>query len=304
MFDNCAQREAPGYRGRFAPSPTGPLHFGSLVAAVGSFLEARVRGGRWLVRIEDIDPPREVAGAADDILRTLEAFALTWDDEVVYQSRRLDAYRAVLEQLRDQGRVYPCGCSRADVAASGQAIYPGTCRNGIPAGRRPRSYRVRVDAGAVEVCDRVQGRTRQDLEREVGDFVLWRADGFPAYQLAVVVDDAWQQVTDVVRGCDLLESTPRQTLLQSLLGYSRPSYAHLPLAVTAEGDKLSKQTGAPAVCVDSAAETLLGALEFLGQSPPLELSRAAPATILDWALEHWRLERVPAAAVVGARADA
>jgi len=289
-------RESSPYRGRFAPSPTGPLHFGSLVAALGSFLEARSSNGQWLLRMEDIDPPREVAGAADDILRTLEALGLTWDGSVIYQSARVDAYRAALSRLAGAGRAYPCACTRAEAMSAGKGVYPGTCRRGLPPDRGPRSWRLRVDAGSIAVVDRLQGPIGQDLSRAVGDYVLWRADGLPAYQLAVVVDDAWQGVSDVVRGCDLLESTPRQVYLQRLLGLPQPAYAHLPLAVNARGDKLSKQTAAPPVRAAKAAGELVRALRFLGQPVPGELARAQPGAVLEWALQHWRLDRVPAVA--------
>ena len=210
----------PPYRGRFAPSPTGPLHFGSLVAAVGSWADARAHGGEWLVRMEDLDPPREVPGAADEILRTLEALGLEPDGPVVRQSERGDAYRAALDRLRDRGVLFACGCTRREIADSGLPgsdgglVYPGTCRNGPPPGRPARALRVRVDDAVIAFDDALQGRVSQDLGRDVGDFVLLRADGFFAYQLAVVVDDAAQGITDVVRGIDLIDSTPRQIFLQ------------------------------------------------------------------------------------------
>ena len=254
------------YIGRFAPSPTGPLHFGSLVAAVASFLDARAAKGRWLVRIEDLDQPRCVPGAADDILRTLASLGLTWDGEVVYQSKRHSLFGDALQRL--QGRTYWCTCSRREVAdsslglaADGAHIYPGTCRAaGLKTGRV-----LRVRTSADEVCfdDRVQGRQCQALERDVGDFVLHRADGMFTYQLAVVVDDAVQGVTDVVRGADLLDSTPRQIHLQHLLGLPTPRYLHVPAAVNAQREKLSKQTGAKAIAPTWAS--VRQALDFLGQ---------------------------------------
>src|SRR5688572_24246508 len=240
------------YRGRFAPSPTGPLHFGSLVAAVGSFLEARTRGGDWLVRMEDLDPPRVAPGAAGDILRTLRACGMEWDGAVACQSARSEAYHAALHRLREQGKVYPCACSRREVADSAVAgvdgpVYPGTCRAGLPDGKTARALRVDTRGAAVAFDDAVQGHIEHDLEREFGDFVLYRADDVYAYQLAVVVDDAEQGITDVVRGADLLGSTPRQIHLQKLLGLGGPGYVHLPVAVNAAGEKLSKQTYAPPV---------------------------------------------------------
>ena len=311
------------YRGRFAPSPTGPLHFGSLVAAVGSYLEARNRGGAWLVRMEDLDPPREQAGAADSILRTLEACGMAWDGDVMVQSRRSEAYRAALAQLETQGLVYVCGCSRREIAdshqtyaqprgahdtplarASGRAaggegkpdgalIYPGTCRNGLAPGKVARATRVRVGDAVIEFEDSVQGKIRQDLAAEVGDFVLLRADGLCAYQLAVVVDDAEQGITDIVRGADLLDSTPRQIYLQQGLGLSTPRYLHLPAAVNAAGEKLSKQTRAAPVDARDPVPALAQVMQFLGQSPPEELSRESLSGFWAWALAHWDAGRIP-----------
>ncbi len=287
------------YRGRFAPSPTGPLHFGSLVAALGSCLDARRQGGEWLLRIEDLDLPRCPRTYAVDMVRTLAAFGFTWDGEVAWQSRRTELYRAAFERLRGAGAIYPCACTRGELADSalasdGAHLYPGTCRRGLPPGREARAWRLRVGAAAIACADRIQGRIAQDLAGEVGDFVLLRADGFFAYQLAVVVDDAEQGITDVVRGADLLDSTPRQILLQRLLGFPEPRYAHLPVAVTAAGEKLSKQTGARALDPDAAVPALLGALRFLGQEPPADLAAAAPAEVWSWAFAHWDIGRVPA----------
>ncbi len=239
--------------GRFAPSPTGPLHAGSLAAAMASWLDARAGDGRWLVRIEDVDGPRTVAGAADDILRTLEAFGFRWDGPVVRQSDRGDLYDAAFESLRRAGRVYPCGCSRRDLQsiaaapADGDAshgVYPGTCRSGLAPGRRARAWRMRVPDAELCIEDRAAGRFCQQLARDVGDFVVRRADGLWAYQLAVVVDDAAQGVTDVVRGADLLDSTPRQRLLQDVLGLPHPRTLHVPLVVDRDGVKLAKGRGA------------------------------------------------------------
>jgi glutamyl-Q tRNA(Asp) synthetase len=288
------------YRGRFAPSPTGPLHFGSLVAALGSYLDARTRGGEWLVRMEDIDTPRNVPGAADDILRTLEAFGFEWDGEVVYQSTRHAAYGEALEDLRAAGKVYGCACSRREIADSatlaaidGGMVYPGCCRAGMPAGRLARAWRLRVDRSEVAFDDRLQGHVAQVLERDVGDFVLLRADGLFAYQLAVVVDDAWQGITDIVRGADLLASTPRQIWLQRCLGYATPSYAHLPVATNAAGEKLSKQTRAAPLNVADAAGELVAALRFLGQAVPAELATAGVHVVWAWARENWSFAAVP-----------
>jgi glutamyl-Q tRNA(Asp) synthetase len=262
--------------GRFAPSPSGPLHFGSLVAALASWLDARAATSRWLLRIEDLDQPRVQPGAADEILRSLDRLGLYWDGEVTFQSRRVALYEQALARLRD---TYLCGCSRREIAdsavslaADGAQVYPGTCRAGMPAGKTARALRVRV-AGTVSFDDRVQGSVKQDLEREVGDFVLRRADGQFAYQLAVVVDDADQGVTDVVRGADLLESTPRQIYLQRRLGFPTPRYLHVPVAIDASGDKLSKHTGARPID----RRDLRRALRFLGQPPSETLQEAVSA---------------------------
>jgi len=291
----------PQYRGRFAPSPTGPLHFGSLVAAVGSYLDAKHHQGKWLVRIEDLDTPRTVKGAADDILGTLEAYGLHWDEDIIYQSQRTVAYVKAFHHLKEISVVYPCCCTRKEIADSalhgmdGQ-IYPGTCRNGIPAGREGRAWRVRTDLtssplrgqGSIEFNDALQGRISQHLENELGDFVIKRADGLFAYQLAVVVDDAAQGITAVVRGADLLYSTPRQIYLQRLLGFPTPAYMHLPVAVNAQGEKLSKQTLAQPVAEHNASATLLDALNFLRQNPPTSLRSGTARQILDWAVVNWK----------------
>jgi glutamyl-Q tRNA(Asp) synthetase len=221
------EKNPPRYRGRFAPSPTGPLHFGSLVAAVGSFLQARAQRGEWLVRVEDLDPPREVKGAADDILRTLERLGLQWDGVAMYQSARTAAYDHAINELRRANALYACACSRREIADSSLPgiegpVYPGTCRRGLPGARDGRALRVRTDGARVAFEDRWQGRLENSLEPEFGDFVVRRADGLTAYQLAVVVDDAAQGITEVVRGADLLYSTPRQLHLQTLLALPAP----------------------------------------------------------------------------------
>lgn len=286
------------YRGRFAPSPTGPLHFGSIVAAVGSYVDARAHEGAWLLRIEDLDPPRETAGASAAILRTLEACALHWDEIETYQSQRIEAYHLALGELLLDGKVYPCTCSRKEIAdswvkADKATIYPGTCRLGPKNGRATRAFRLRVANEMLAFDDRVQGRVRQDLPREVGDFIVQRADGHFAYQLAVVVDDAWQGVTDIVRGADLLDSTPRQLYLQRLLKLPTPRYAHLPLALNAKRQKLSKQNQAPAIAPATAALAVYNALAFLNQEPPSELKGAPAQEVLAWAVAHWAMDLVP-----------
>lgn len=297
------------YRGRFAPSPTGPLHFGSLVAAVGSLLEARAHGGEWLVRMEDLDPPRVVPGAADEILRTLEACGMRWDGVVVFQSARNDAYHAELHRLREGHRVYPCACSRREIADSAVAgadgpVYPGTCRGGVGQSKTPRALRLDTRGAEIAFEDALQGRIACRLEQEYGDFVLYRADRVYAYQLAVVVDDAEQGITDVVRGADLLGSTPRQIYVQQLLGLSQPRYMHLPVAVNERGEKLSKQTFAAPVDATRPQPALVAALAFLGQQPPRELARATVGELWKWAEENWRLERVPRVASAPVPADA
>jgi len=286
------------YRGRFAPSPTGPLHFGSMVAAVGSFLQAKSRGGEWLVRMENLDPPREVPGAANDILHTLEAFGLHWDGAVMYQSRRHGVYEAAQKMLERLDAIYPCACSRREIADSSVSsvdgpVYPGTCRAGLPAGRAPRAWRVRVNGRAVEFADAVQGRVIRDLAADFGDFVVRRADGYFAYQLAVVVDDAEQGITEVVRGADLIESTPRQIHLQRLLNLPTPDYLHLPVALNANSEKLSKQTLAAPLDNARPLLALLQVMRFLGQEIPPELAETNLDDFWRWAIVHWRSERVP-----------
>ncbi len=286
------------YCGRFAPSPTGPLHFGSLIAAVGSYLEARTRHGLWLLRIEDLDTPRTVRGAADDIIRCLTAFGLHWDGAVMHQSTRAAAYRDALERLEARGALYPCCCTRREIADSALhgmdgPVYPGTCRGGVRAGRTARATRVHTAGAHIVFEDAVQGVITQDVEQAVGDFIVTRADGLIAYQLAVVVDDAAQGITDVVRGADLMDSTPRQIWLQRLLDLPTPRYVHLPVAVNARGEKLSKQTRARALDPRHPVPLLVDALCFLGQAPPTALRTASLHDLWEWALGHWQRQRIP-----------
>jgi glutamyl-Q tRNA(Asp) synthetase len=292
-------RPDPAYRGRFAPSPTGPLHFGSLVAAVGSYLDARHHHGTWLVRMEDLDTPRCVPGAAEDILHTLAVFGMTSDEPVIYQSRRTATYEAALQKLKESGAAYPCCCTRKEIADSALHgiegfVYPGTCRHGMVHTRTTPAWRVRTDLTAAPIAfeDALQGSISQNIETDIGDFVVKRADGLFAYQLAVVVDDAEQRITHVVRGSDLLASTPRQIHLQHLLGLTTPRYMHLPVAVNEAGEKLSKQTLAAPVDVAQPAATLLRALEFLKQAPPHGLANSDVPTILDWAVRNWQPQRL------------
>ena len=293
--------------GRFAPSPTGPLHLGSLVAAVGSYLMAKRAGGLWLLRMEDLDLPRVVAGIADDMLSTLEILGMHWDGEVVYQSRRSEYYRAAAEELRRRGLAYPCGCTRSEIARIASApheeglVYPGSCREGLTAGKVERALRVRVSDETISFEDGFQGRYGQDLARACGDFVIHRADGPYAYHLAVVVDDAAFGVNQVVRGADLLSSTPRQIYLQRLFDYRTPAYAHLPLVGGPDGGKLSKRDHAVSLAagrdlVREGGGLLLGALRFLGQEPPAALAGAPPAEILQWGVQGFDPAAVPGGA--------
>jgi glutamyl-Q tRNA(Asp) synthetase len=290
------------HRGRFAPSPTGRLHFGSLVAAVGSWLFARAAGGRWIVRMEDLDPARTVPGAAEAILDALAAFGLASDEPVLAQGTRSAAHAAALDVLKRAGHAFPCWCSRSDLEPCG-GLHPGRCIT-PPQDRRP-AWRVHVGSAKVGFDDRIQGRFEQDLARDVGDFVVWRADGVPAYQLAVVVDDAAQGITEVVRGADLLDSTPRQILLQQRLGLPRPAYAHLPLALDAGGRKLAKQEASVPVDSSDPLPTLRAVLDFLGQRTPVA---ATPRALLEAAATNLDIAAIPranrAAAFAAARNDA
>jgi glutamyl-Q tRNA(Asp) synthetase len=279
------------YRGRFAPSPTGRLHFGSLVAALGSWLAARAASGTWIIRIEDLDPLREVAGADIDILKTLAAFGLESDEPPIFQSRRTAIYEAVLAKLVARDLAYPCGCSRADLAAVG-GVHPERCIANADTARTP-AWRVRVPPGLVAFDDTVRGRVAQDVARDVGDFVVRRADGGFAYQLAAVVDDAAQGITDVVRGADLVDSTPRQIVLQELLDLPRLRYLHLPLALDRFGRKLSKHERSLAVDVADPVPALRAALAFLGQSVP---ARTDVTTTLHDALARFDVGSIPTGA--------
>ena len=282
---------AASYVGRFAPSPTGPLHFGSLVAAVGSYLDARAHSGTWLVRMEDVDEPRCSQLHADEILRQLETHGLQWDGKIVYQSRRKPLYQSALDQLIERGAAFPCGCTRREIAdptlhGIEGPVYPGTCRNGLH-GKPARAWRVRVNDTPICFEDRLLGRQCQQLDRDIGDFIVKRADGFFAYQLAVVADDFEQGITHVVRGADLLASTPRQIHLQMLLSYPTPAYLHLPVVTNDAGQKLSKQTLAPALADLLASANLWGALDFLGLKPAPELKRANAEDLLAWGIANW-----------------
>jgi glutamyl-Q tRNA(Asp) synthetase len=287
------------YRGRFAPSPTGPLHFGSLVAAVASYADALAANGEWLLRIEDVDVPRARPGAAEAIVTTLETLGFEWAGPVWRQSERAASYAQALGRLRAQDLAYPCVCTRAErardpVGPIGERLYPGTCANGLDRSRNPRArtaIRVRVPATAIGFTDRRFGAIDQVLATDVGDFVVRRSDGLVAYQLAVVVDDAAQGITDVVRGADLLASTPRQIFLQQALGLPTPRYLHVPVAIDAHGNKLSKQAGAAAVR-GAPLHALWAAWRFLDQRVPEEL-RGTVGDFWSWARTHWLAARLP-----------
>ena len=302
------------YIGRFAPSPTGALHFGSLISAVASYCDAKANGGKWLLRIEDLDKSREVKGAADTILQQLEAFGFEWDGEnfnskILYQSKRDDFYAGALNQLQKQALIYPCTCTRKEIADSSSIqgidglIYPKTCLNkpapelnhssaGLQANIH-EAYRAVVADKNITFFDAIQGEITQNLARDVGDFIVKRADGLFAYQLAVVVDDAAQDITHIVRGADLLDSTPRQIYLQQLLGLPTPHYAHNPIATNHAGEKLSKQTLAEPLSTRLAGHQLFDALSFLGQHPPTEIKSNNLAEIWHWAITHWTMANVP-----------
>jgi glutamyl-Q tRNA(Asp) synthetase len=285
-----AAPEPTQYVGRFAPSPTGPLHFGSLLAAVASYLQAKSRSGRWLLRVEDIDPPRQQEGAIEEILTALERYGFAWDGPVTYQSENAARHHQVVAELQAAGLAYPCSCSRRDLATAKQgplgAIYPGTCRNGCQGDEF--AVRVRTDDAPIEFVDALQGTQCQRLESESGDFVIRRRDGLIAYHLAVVVDDFDQGISEIIRGIDLLDSTPRQIHLQRLLDYRTPAYLHIPVAENAEGQKLSKLTGAPAIPLEKINRTLVTAVKALGQQPPPELATSSLDEIWIWSIKHWR----------------
>lgn len=292
------------YIGRFAPSPTGLLHIGSLLTAVASYADARAHQGKWLVRIEDLDPPREMPDAAADILRTLEAFGFEWDGEVAYQSCRYDLYQDTLDRLKAAGLVYPCYCSRKDwQAAATQGadgfVYNGRCRNPQ---QRPNTqnktpaWRIQVPDRVIGFSDGIVGKYAQNLAHDIGDFVLLRADGYWAYQLAVVADDADQGITHIVRGQDLLVSTPRQIYLQQCLGVPTPSYAHLPLLTNSQGQKWSKQTLAPALDLNQKEQLLRQVLTYLNLPDAPAVNR--PQELLDWAVAHWQMDKIPKSSII------
>ena len=287
------------YIGRFAPSPTGPLHFGSLIAAVASYCDAKSNQGKWLLRLEDIDRPRELAGAANAILQQLQAFGFEWDGEILRQSQRDIEYAQALDYLQNQQLIYPCTCTRKEIADSSHLIgidgfvYPKTCLHYPLKLHTPYTLRIQVNADKMHFSDAIQGNINQNIQTEIGDFVLKRADGLFTYQLAVVVDDAAQGITHVVRGADLLNSTPRQIYLQQQLNLPTPLYAHIPVACNQAGEKLSKQTFAEPIHAINAHQQLFKALQFLGQRPPSDLRSASLQEIWQWAISYWQISRIP-----------
>ncbi|AKR43803.1 tRNA glutamyl-Q(34) synthetase GluQRS [Methylophilus sp. TWE2] len=287
--------------GRFAPSPTGPLHFGSLVAAVASYCDAKSQGGKWLLRIEDVDITRRVEGASDDIIRTLQRYGFEWDGAIVYQSQRSEYYEHALTRLRHLGLAYPCTCSRKEIADSSTqkgiegVIYPGTCLHHPIKPNTSIAWRLKTPAKKISFEDRIVGWQEHNIGQDIGDFVIKRADGLFNYQLAVVVDDAMQGITHVVRGADLLQSTTRQIYLQQCLGYAPLAYAHIPLVLNNQGQKLSKQTMAASVANSSPAETIYQALCFLQQSPPDTIKNATLNRVWRWAISNWNANRLAGA---------
>lgn len=271
------------YIGRFAPSPTGPLHLGSLYTALASFLHARSRQGKWLLRIDDLDTPRNLKGSAESILKTLEVFGLHWDDRIVYQSQHIDIYDEYLNELANSNLVYPCTCSRKNLAD----IYSGLCRDKRTPQNEPYSLRIKTDERVISLQDELQGLIAHNLTRQHGDFILKRKDQVFAYQFAVVIDDDRQQVNHVVRGFDLLDSTPRQIYLQQVLELATPGYMHVPVIVDKQGYKLSKQTLATAVDIKTPHIVIFGLLDLLRQNPPRELQNAPATELLDWAIDNW-----------------
>jgi len=288
------------YRGRFAPSPTGPLHFGSLIAATASYLQAKQQHGEWLVRIDDIDPPREQAGAAKHILKTLEGFGFEWDKEVFYQSQQQQRYQEIIDELISQKNAYPCSCSRKSIlekiehtAKGAEIIYPGFCRKAPLKKHSKYSIRLRSNSIPIIFTDALQGKQSCNLEKCVGDFILKRKDQLFSYQLATAIDDAEQNISEVVRGTDLLSSTPSQIYIQQKLKLPHPKYCHLPLAINKQGQKLSKQNFAPPLKTNDAVPLLYKTLKFLGQMPPIQLADSSLDDIWRWAILHWQRDRVP-----------
>jgi glutamyl-Q tRNA(Asp) synthetase len=293
-------RSNTAYVGRFAPSPTGPLHFGSIIAALASYLDARHHGGEWLLRMDDLDTPRVQTGADDKILHALEILGMQWDGSVLYQSQRQDAYREAELKLQSKAFLFPCYCSRKLVKGK---PYPGTCRQAKLKLDRQHAIRIRTKPGTYTLHDLIQTEYSQNLYDDVGDFIIKRADGLYAYHLAVVLDDAYQEITHIVRGADLMDSTPRQIYLQQQLGLATPVYAHLPLAVSQSGQKICKQSKAKDVLLNNQPTSILfNCLDFLGQKPESGLLQASVNEVLQWGIQNWQLSKVPKLANITAPA--
>ncbi|VAW53247.1 Glutamyl-Q tRNA(Asp) synthetase [hydrothermal vent metagenome] len=284
---------ATTYKGRFAPSPTGSVHFGTLVAAVASYLQAKKNNGEWIIRMEDVDVTRKVESSDIEILNTLEAFGFEWHGEILYQSTQTEYYEKALQQLILQSLVFPCICSRKQLNEIDCDIYPGTCRNKSLLEKSDHALRILANDVSVEFTDLVMGKQSQNIKQQCGDFIIKRRDGLFAYQLAVVVDDAIQGITEIVRGADLLGSTPRQIYLQQQLGYTTPTYCHLPLAIDNHDNKISKSEGAAKVDVKNREKHLYDTLKFLGQKPPADLLTCSINDIWQWATTNWNTNTVP-----------
>ncbi len=304
------KRALPQYRGRFAPTPSGPLHFGSLTTAVASYLQAKSQQGEWLVRIDDVDPPRIAEGAIDSILQCLEKYGLIWDGSVFYQSKRNSAYQTALDSLIELDLLYPCACSRKDIlevttpinvkvnathrSANNPSVYPGICRNGVQQGKKANTLRIKTDNSLIEFNDLFFGKSIQNVQTEVGDFLIQRVGGYFAYHLAVAVDDDFQGITEIIRGRDLMDSTHRQIYLQKLLKLNTPRYGHLPLVIDENGYKMSKQNYNEIDVLNSEpVDTLHKALLFLGQHPPSEILDGDLSSLWKWAITHWQPKNIP-----------
>jgi len=292
------QPKPPIYRGRFAPSPSGPLHFGSLIAATASYLDCKANNGKFIVRIEDLDPPREVKGSDLQIIKTLECYGFEWDEPIVYQSQRFEHYEQALDTLQQQNLIYRCQCTRKHLRANAAqgplgTIYPNTCRHTNLTQANNRATRIKVNQDIIELNDPIFGSVKQNLITELGDFIIRRSDQWFAYQFAVVVDDGLQNISHIIRGRDLLNSTPRQIYLQKLLGLPTPQYLHLPLAINQDQTKLSKQTSATPISNTDIVPTLFQCLKFLGQSPPKALAHESLEQLWLWAIKHWQTKLIP-----------
>ena len=289
-MDTVKQSNCNCYRGRFAPTPSGPLHFGSIITALGSYLDAKSKKGTWLVRIDDIDQSRNKLGADKIILEQLEQLGLIWDEPIVYQSQRIDLYEIAFKKLEKLKCIFSCDCSRKEIKG---IIYPGTCRDKIHTLNSNQSIRIKTNNIPISIFDRLQGYYSQSIDSEIGDFIIKRADGYFAYHLVAAVDDGEQNITHIVRGFDLLDSTPRQIFLQKKLKYITPTYLHLPIVIDNKGKKISKADKITKSVVSNPRRSLVNALKFLGQSPPTGIIDSDTKTILDWAIDNWSIELLP-----------